>query len=57
MFWSDEQIQELKGTDIIDKIGRQSAEETYSQKIKPILEVSRRQSLFHPNFSQSSVHT
>jgi SET domain-containing protein 6 len=57
MFWSDEQIQELKGTDIIDKIGRQSAEETYSQKIKPILEVSRRQSLFHPNFSQSSIHT
>jgi len=39
MFWTDEQIQELKGTDIVDKIGRQSAEDTYNQKIKPILQV------------------
>jgi SET domain-containing protein 6 len=39
MFWTDEQIQELKGTDIVDKIGRQSAEDTYNQKIKPVLQV------------------
>ncbi|KAH8083611.1 hypothetical protein HD553DRAFT_312778 [Filobasidium floriforme] len=38
MFWTDEQIQELKGTDIVDKIGRQSAEDTYNQKIKPVLQ-------------------
>jgi hypothetical protein len=39
MFWTDEQIKELKGTDIVDKIGRQSVEDTYNQKIKPVLEV------------------
>lgn len=41
MFWTDEQIQELKGTDIVDKIGRQSAEDTYTQKIKPVLQVRK----------------
>jgi len=40
MFWTDEQIHELVGTDIVDKIGRQSAEDTYTQKIEPVLRVS-----------------
>lgn len=42
MFWTDEQVQELNGTDIADKIGRKSAEETYTQKILPVLQVGTR---------------
>jgi SET domain-containing protein 6 len=52
MFWTDEQIQELKGTDIVDKIGRQSAEDTFNQKIKPVLqvrEIKRRTPLDDPS--------
>jgi hypothetical protein len=40
MFWTDEQISELNGTDIAGKIGRKTAEDTYQKEIVPLLNVS-----------------
>lgn len=41
MFWSDEQINMLQGSALKDKIGKEEAEEQYSQNIRPFLEANR----------------
>lgn len=40
MFWSQDEIEELKGTDVYDRIGIKSAENIYNDKIKPVLQAS-----------------
>ncbi|EMD33693.1 hypothetical protein CERSUDRAFT_56467 [Gelatoporia subvermispora B] len=37
MFWSEEEIQELKGTAVVDKIGRDDAERDYYEKLIPAI--------------------
>ena len=46
MFWPEEELQELKGTSIADKIGKDGAEADYRQKVLPILQA--RIDLFPP---------
>ncbi|KAH9946963.1 SET domain-containing protein [Amylocystis lapponica] len=38
MFWSEDDLQELKGTAVVDKIGREDAERDYKTKVVPALE-------------------
>ncbi|GHJ88587.1 hypothetical protein NliqN6_4989 [Naganishia liquefaciens] len=38
MFWSEEELKWLQGTDLLSKVGKASAEETYKTKIVPLLE-------------------
>ncbi|BFZ61418.1 Ribosomal lysine N-methyltransferase 4 [Saitoella coloradoensis] len=38
MFWSEEELTELKGTAVLDKVGRAEADETYQTKIVPVIE-------------------
>ncbi|KAJ9097733.1 hypothetical protein QFC21_004771 [Naganishia friedmannii] len=38
MFWSKDDLRWLKGTDILSKVGKTSAEETYETKIVPLLQ-------------------
>lgn len=35
IFWSDEELQELRGTAVVDKIGRDEAERDYREKLAP----------------------
>ncbi|KAF9993717.1 hypothetical protein BGZ80_008051, partial [Entomortierella chlamydospora] len=37
MFWNSEELQELKGTGIIDKIGRDEAESIFKEKLWPLI--------------------
>lgn len=37
MFWSDAELAELKGSDVLDKIGKQAAEQDYVDKVLPLL--------------------
>ncbi|KAG1736035.1 hypothetical protein EDB19DRAFT_1928708 [Suillus lakei] len=37
MFWSDEELQELQGTAVVDKIGRDEAERDYHEKLAPAI--------------------
>lgn len=46
MFWSESELCELQGSAVVDKIGRQYAEEAILEKIAPI--VHRNPSLFPP---------
>ncbi|RJE22261.1 SET domain-containing protein [Aspergillus sclerotialis] len=46
MFWSDEELKELQGSAIIDRIGKQGAEESILEMIAPI--VRENPSLFPP---------
>ncbi|KAJ3555641.1 hypothetical protein NM688_g2462 [Phlebia brevispora] len=47
MFWSEEELQELKGTSVVDKIGKEEAERDYYEKIVPT--VQSRAELFPPD--------
>ncbi|KAI8094076.1 hypothetical protein BDF21DRAFT_331545 [Thamnidium elegans] len=38
MFWDQQDLKELNGTDIVSKIGKEDAEATYERDIKPIVE-------------------
>ncbi|KAH0828175.1 hypothetical protein J3R83DRAFT_3877 [Lanmaoa asiatica] len=40
MFWSTEELEELQGTAVIDKIGRDDAERAYSEQLIPAIKVS-----------------
>ncbi|EIM83024.1 SET domain-containing protein [Stereum hirsutum FP-91666 SS1] len=46
MFWSPDDLEELKGTSVVDKIGRDGAEEDYRSKVVPTLQ--SRPDLFAP---------
>ncbi|KAG0379053.1 hypothetical protein BGX24_001857 [Mortierella sp. AD032] len=37
MFWSDEELKELAGTGVIDKIGREEAESIFMEKLWPMI--------------------
>lgn len=39
MFWPAEELNELKGTTVFDKIGKEDAEETYKDVVLPIIKV------------------
>jgi len=59
MFWSSEDLEQLKGTAVLDKIGKEQAENDYSDKVVPLLK--SRTDLFgveHPNprFSLKAYH-
>lgn len=38
MFWSEEDLLELKGTSVVDKLGKDAAEKDYREKVVPVLE-------------------
>ncbi|KAK1225653.1 Ribosomal lysine N-methyltransferase 4 [Marasmius sp. AFHP31] len=44
MFWSDEDLEQLKGTSIVEKLGKQDAERDYNEKVLPT--VKSRSDLF-----------
>ncbi|KAG6369132.1 hypothetical protein JVT61DRAFT_1463 [Boletus reticuloceps] len=37
MFWSSEELEELRGTSVVDKIGREDAERAYSEQLVPAI--------------------
>lgn len=37
MFWSDEELQLLKGSAVVDKIGKESADSTFSEQLIPLI--------------------
>ena len=37
MFWTDEELQELKGTEVVSRIGKRKSEEQYNEIILPRL--------------------
>ncbi|KAI6001651.1 SET domain-containing protein [Pisolithus orientalis] len=47
MFWSEDDLQELKGTAVVDKIGREDAERAYHETLLPAVESAP--SLFPPS--------
>ncbi|KAI6131503.1 SET domain-containing protein [Pisolithus croceorrhizus] len=47
MFWSEDDLQELKGTAVVDKIGREDAERAYLETLLPAIEACP--SLFPPS--------
>ncbi|KAI7904047.1 uncharacterized protein BX663DRAFT_432767 [Cokeromyces recurvatus] len=49
MFWDENDLKELKGTDIIAKIGKSDAEETFKKEIKPFMEK-------YPHIFDENVH-
>lgn len=46
MFWSDEELAQLKGSTILEKIGKAEAEADYREKVLPL--ITRRPDLFPP---------
>ncbi|KAI8990213.1 hypothetical protein BDB01DRAFT_780451 [Pilobolus umbonatus] len=38
MFWSEDELKELEGTDVIEKIGKSEAEDSYREHILPIIQ-------------------
>ncbi|KAI9442566.1 SET domain-containing protein [Lactarius indigo] len=59
MFWSSEDLEQLKGTAVLDKIGKEQAENDYANKVVPILK--SRTDLFgtehpDPRFSLEAYH-
>ncbi|CDS08282.1 hypothetical protein LRAMOSA02230 [Lichtheimia ramosa] len=49
MFWSLDDIKELEGTDIVEKIGKKEADEIFSQEIEPVIKN-------HPDLFDPAVH-
>ncbi|KAK3818907.1 MAG: hypothetical protein J3Q66DRAFT_281983 [Benniella sp.] len=37
MFWSDEELEELKGTGVVDKIGKEEAESVFKDQLWPLI--------------------
>ncbi|PGH04772.1 hypothetical protein AJ79_06994 [Helicocarpus griseus UAMH5409] len=52
MFWTDAELQELKGSSVLNRIGKSDAEETILRDILPL--VSNNRHLFPPTSGQSS---
>lgn len=50
MFWSEEELGELKGSEVIHKIGREAAENGWRETLIPVM-------LEHPDLFQCSGHT
>ncbi|OBZ70756.1 N-lysine methyltransferase setd6 [Grifola frondosa] len=50
MFWSEEELQELQGTAVVEKIGKKEAEQDYYEKLIPAIQ--SRPDLFPANSSQ-----
>ncbi|KAI8977011.1 hypothetical protein BDF20DRAFT_872393 [Mycotypha africana] len=50
MFWTEEELKELNGTDVIPKIGRSEAEETYRDVVVPFMEK-------YPALFNKDIHT
>ncbi|KAG0052635.1 hypothetical protein BGZ83_002351 [Gryganskiella cystojenkinii] len=40
MFWSQEELKELAGTGVVDKIGRNHAEEVFNEKLWPLIKAN-----------------
>ncbi|KAF7376573.1 Ribosomal lysine N-methyltransferase 4 [Mycena sanguinolenta] len=40
MFWSDVELAELKGTSVVDKLGKADAEQDFTEKLLPLVQVS-----------------
>ncbi|EJU04346.1 hypothetical protein DACRYDRAFT_114691 [Dacryopinax primogenitus] len=51
MFWTDEELGLLKGSLVLDKIGRAGAEKDYNEKVLPLLQ--KRTDLFAPSLFQT----
>ncbi|EPB82303.1 hypothetical protein HMPREF1544_10943 [Mucor circinelloides 1006PhL] len=49
MFWEEADLEELQGTDIVSKLGKSEAEETFENEIKPIIEK-------YPNIFDKDIH-
>ncbi|KAG6375716.1 hypothetical protein JVT61DRAFT_3293 [Boletus reticuloceps] len=47
MFWSSEELEELRGTSVVDKIGREDAERAYSEQLVPAIKTAP--NLFPPS--------
>ena len=39
MFWSPQELSALRGSSVLDKIGREEADETFLQKLLPVIKV------------------
>lgn len=42
MFWSNDDLKELEGTDVVDKIGKEDAEAMFKQELEPVIKVKKR---------------
>ncbi|KZO95503.1 SET domain-containing protein [Calocera viscosa TUFC12733] len=51
MFWSDEELGWLRGSMVLDKIGKEAAEKDYNEKVLPLLQ--KRSDLFRPSLLSS----
>ena len=40
MFWNDEELTQLKGTEVLPRIGKKKSEEQYTQLLLPLITVS-----------------
>ncbi|KAL9540935.1 hypothetical protein MBANPS3_009402 [Mucor bainieri] len=49
MFWEEADLEELRGTDIVSKLGKAEAEETFENEVNPIIEK-------YPNLFDKNVH-
>ncbi|KAI9322702.1 hypothetical protein BX666DRAFT_1849298 [Dichotomocladium elegans] len=50
MFWSQDDLKELDGTDIVEKIGKKEADEAFHREIEPVIKD-------HPGIFDPQVHT
>ncbi|KAF1800370.1 hypothetical protein V8B55DRAFT_1536723 [Mucor lusitanicus] len=50
MFWEEADLKELQGTDIVSKLGKAEAEDTFENEVKPIIEK-------YPSLFDKDVHT
>lgn len=37
MFWTEDELKELKGTEILPRIGKQKSEEQYTKQLRPLI--------------------
>jgi SET domain-containing protein 6 len=65
MFWTDEELSQLKGTEVLPRIGKEKSEEQYTQLLLPIISVPPQHSILtqtHPelfsptNCDRSAFH-
>ena len=40
MFWNEEELAQLKGTEVVPRIGKQKSEEQYSQILLPLIKAN-----------------
>jgi len=41
MFWTEEELQELKGTEVLPRIGKQKSEQQYTEQLLPLITTHR----------------